>query len=300
MIGQAIADGLMNGAIISLTAIGVSLGMQILQFANFSYSELLSWGAYLALTFSAFATVGAPIGPLSFGWGLVLSAILAGLATGLIALIVDRLVFARLRSRNAHRLTLVFAGFGASLVLRNFILLFWGLDAHYYTRTLQMSVEVLPEIRMLPDQVFVLGLTFVVVAAVHLVLKYTRFGIAMRGMAESPVLAGVCGVQVEHVVRWTWIVSGMLAATAGVLLGLTGQIRPEMGFNLLLPAFAAAILGGTGSLIGAVVGGLVVGLSENLSVLVISAGYEQVIPFVVLMIILAIRPQGLFGQSGGA
>jgi branched-chain amino acid transport system permease protein len=178
-------------------------------------------------------------------------------------------------------------------------LLFWGLDAHYYTRTLQMSVEVLPTIRMLPDQVFVLGLTFVVVAAVHLVLKCTRFGIAMRGMAENPALAAVCGVQVEHVVRWTWIVSGMLAATAGVLLGLTGQIRPEMGFNLLLPAFAAAILGGSGSLIGAVVGGLVVGLAKNLSVLVISAGYEQVIPFAVLMIILAIRPQGLFGNIGG-
>ena len=297
MIGQAIADGFLSGAIIALAAIGVSLGMQILRFANFSHSELLTWGAYIALTFISFATIGSPIGPLSFGWQLLFAIVVAGAGTGLLALIVDWLIFSQLRSQNASNLTMVFAAFGAGLVLRNLLLLIWGLDAHYYTRELQLTVEVLPDVRMLPDQIFVLVLTFVIVVVLHLLLKFTRFGMAMRAMAESPALARVCGIKVESVIRSTWILSGALAAMAGVFLGLTSQIRPEMGVNLLLAVFTAAILGGTGSLIGAVIGGLLIGLAENLSVLVVSAGYKQAVPFLLLILILYIRPQGLFGAS---
>ena len=107
-----------------------------------------------------------------------------------------------------------------------------------------------------------------VVVALHLILRYSRLGMSMRAMAESPALARVCGVKIETVVRWTWVISGVLAAAAGIFSGLTVQLRPEMGFNLLLAIFTAAILGGSGSLFGAVLGGLVVGLAENLSVLV--------------------------------
>ena len=105
----------------------------------------------------------------------------------------------------------------------------------------------------------------------------------MRAMAESPALAQVCGIEVEAVVRLTWIISGALAAFAGVFTGLTPQIHPEIGFNLLLSLFAAAILGGTGSLGGAVVGGFLVGLAENLSLLVISPGYKGAMPFLLLL-----------------
>lgn len=295
MIGQAIADGLLSGAIVGLGAIGVSLGMQILRFANFSHSELLTWGAYLALTFISFVTMGQSIGPFSFGWPLLIAIVLAGLGTGLLAVVVDKLVFSHLRDRKAQSVTMVFAAFGIGLVLRNVLSLIWGFDVKYYTRELQIAVEVLPGVRMLPDQIFVLGLAIVIVIGLHCLLKYTRFGIALRGVAENPALSQVCGVRVEDVVRWTWIVSGVLAAAAGVFLGLTVQLRPEMGFNLLLALFTAAILGGTGSLIGAFVGGLVVGLVENVSVLVISAGYKQVIPFLVMLVIFRFRPQGLFG-----
>jgi branched-chain amino acid transport system permease protein len=164
---------------------------------------------------------------------------------------------------------------------------------------LQIAIEVLPgilpNVRLLPDQLFVLGLTVLVVIGLHLVLRYSRVGVAMRAMAESPALARICGIEVERVMRWTWAVSGALAAAAGVFAGLTVQLRPEMGFNLLLAILTAAILGGTGSLFGAVAGGLVVGLAENLSVLVIPAGYKATIPFLVLLLVLYVRPQGLFG-----
>jgi branched-chain amino acid transport system permease protein len=298
MIGQAIADGLLSGAIIGLGAIGVSLGMQILRFANFSHSELLTWGAYIALTFTTFATTGASIGPFSFGWQLLLAIVVAGVGAAAIALIVDALVFRRLRDRGVQSVTMVFAAFGTGLILRNLVTLIWGTEAHYYTRKLQMAVEVLPGVRMLPDQMFVLGLAVVIVTGLHFFLKYTRFGVAMRGVAENPPLAQVCGVRVESVVWWTWIIGSAIAAAAGVFLGLTVQIRVEMGFNLLLALFTAAILGGSASLVGAFVGGLLVGLIENVSVLVISPGYKQAMPFIVMLVVFYFRPQGLFAGSG--
>ena len=297
MIGQAIADGILTGAIIALGAIGVSFTLQIMRFANFAHSELLTWGAYLALVFVAFAGPGTPTGPLSFGWQLIAAALFAAATTGLVAWVVDSLVFRRLRRRGAHPLTLVFAAFGAALVMRNVVVLIWGHDSYFYTRELQIGVEVLPGVRMLPDQIFILGLALIVVVCLHLFLTYSRTGIAMRAMAESPALAQVCGVEVDAVVRWTWILSGALAALAGVFAGLTPQLHPEVGFNLLLALFAAAILGGTGSLAGAVIGGLIVGLAENLSLLFVSAGYKTAMPFLVLLAVLLVRPQGLFGEK---
>lgn len=297
MIGQAIADGILTGAIIALGAIGVSFTLQIMRFANFAHSELLTWGAYFALVFVAFAGPGTPTGPFSFGWQLIAAAAFAALLTGLVAWAVDHLVFRSLRRRGAHPLTMVFAAFGAALVMRNVVVLIWGHGSHYYTRELQMSVELLPGVRMLPDQIFILALALVVVVCLHGFLTYSRTGMAMRAMAESAPLAQVCGVEVDAVVRWTWILSGALAALAGVFAGLTPQLHPEIGFNLLLALFAAAILGGTGSLVGAVIGGLLVGLAENLSLLFISAGYKTAMPFLVLLLVLLVRPQGLFGEK---
>lgn len=297
MIGQAIADGILTGAIIALGAIGVSFALQIMRFANFAHSELLTWGAYIALTFVAFAGPGTPTGPLSFGWQLIAACLFAAIVTGLLAWLVDVLIFRQMRRRGAHNLSMVFAAFGAALIMRHVVVLIWGHNSYYYTRELQIAVELLPGVRMLPDQIFILLLAVAVVAGLHLFLTYSRIGMAMRAMAESPALARVCGIEVDGVIRWTWILSGALAALAGVFAGLTPQLHPEIGFNLLLALFAAAILGGTGSLAGAVVGGLLVGLAENLPLLFIGAGYKSAMPFLLLLLVLLLRPQGLFGEK---
>ncbi|MDR7223445.1 branched-chain amino acid ABC transporter permease [Aminobacter aminovorans] len=297
MIGQAIADGLLTGGILALGAIGYSLCAHMLKFANFAHAEMLTWGAYMALAVITFLPAGQPIGPFSFGWPLLVAIVVSCIGTGLIAIAADTLVFSRLRKRRANSLTLVFASFGIALILRNLVLFVWGADAHYYGQELQISLEVLPNIRMMPDQVLVLALTVALVVALHLFLKYSRIGVAMRSMAENPALSQVCGIDIAKVVRWTWMLSGALAAIAGVFAGLTVQIRPEMGFNMLLALFTAAILGGTGSLFGAVAGGLIVGLAESLSALVIPTGYKAAVPFGLLLIILYLRPQGLFSRS---
>jgi branched-chain amino acid transport system permease protein len=297
MLMQSLLDGVLTGGIIALGAIGVSLGLQILRFANFAHSELITWGAYLTLVFVGFIGAGSSIGPLTFGWQLLVAMGLAAALTGALAWLVDVLIFRRMRNSGAHALSMVFAGFGAALIMRHIIVLIWGHGTHFYTRDLQIAVEVLPGARLLPDQIFILALTVILVTCLHLYLTKSRTGMAMRAMAESPALARVCGIEVEKVIRWTWMLSGALAAMAGVFLGLSPQLHPEMGFSILLSLFAAAILGGAGSLIGAVVGGLLVGLAENLSVLVVSPGYKSAMPFLLLLLVLFFRPQGIFGDK---
>jgi len=296
MILQALADGVLTGAIVALGAIGVTFTLAIMRFANFAHGELLTWGGYIALVVVTFAGPGTPTGPLSFGWPLLAAALLAAVLTGVVAWALDTLVFRRLRRRGALPLTMVFAAFGAALVMRHLVVLVWGHDSYYYTRELQLAVELLPGVRMLPDQLFILGVAVAAMLALHAFLAWSRTGMAMRAMAESPALAQVCGVEVEAVVRLTWIIAGALAAFAGVFTGLTPQLHPEIGFNLLLSLFAAAIVGGTGSLAGAVVGGFLVGLAENLSLLVINPGYKGAMPFLLLLLVLVARPQGIFGD----
>lgn len=296
MIGQALADGILTGAIIALGAIGVSFTMQIMRFANFAHAELLTWGAYLAWVFISFAGPGTPTGPFSFGWQLLAAAAAAALLTGLLAWAVDRLIFIRMRRRGAPHLTLVFASFGAALVMRHVLILIWGHESRYYTKELQIATEILPGVKVLPDQFFILFAALVIVIALHLYLTYSRTGIAMRACAENPQMAQVCGIEVDTVIRTTWIIGGMLAALAGVFTGLTPQVNPEIGVSLLLALFAAAILGGIGSLPGAVIGGLFVGIAENVTLIVVSPGYKQAMSFLLILLVLLIRPQGIFGE----
>ena len=118
----------------------------------------------------------------------------------------------------------------------------------------------------------------------------------MRAAAESPALAQACGIEVDKVIRNTWLIGGALAALAGVFTGLTPQLNPEIGGSLLLALFAAAVLGGIGSLPGAVLGGLLVGIAENVMLIVVSPGYKQAMSFLLMLLVLLLRPQGLFGQ----
>lgn len=299
MILQHLADGILTGAIVALGAIGLSFSMKILRFANFSHSELLTWGAYFALIFFIFhrwvgEPLGGALGPFSFGLPLILGAVFSAGATAVLAIGLHRLVFARLGTR-AGAMTMVFASFGVALLLRNLVLLIFGPDPIYYNTALQFAIVLPGPVRVMPDQIFLLGLTVAVVIGLHLFMTRTRTGINMRAVSENPDLAAVSGVNTESVIRRVWILGASGAALAGVFYGLTVQLRPELGFGLILPLFAAAILGGVGNLYGAVIGGLVVGLTENLAVMVIPTGYKPAIPFLLILAILYLRPQGIFG-----
>jgi branched-chain amino acid transport system permease protein len=298
---QSIADGLILGATVSLGAIGLTLTYSILRFANFTHGEFISIGAYVALSaLAGFAGIlhgsaADHFGALSFGWPLVAALLLAVVVTGAVALLLDALLFRRLR-RHGSAIALVIASFGASLALRNLLAFGYGPQPEYFTRDLQIAVPLLPGLRVTPDQIFVLVLTAVLVAALHVFLTRTTLGRAMRASAENPTLATLAGIDVRAVVRWTWLIGGGLAAVAGVCLGITVQVRPSMGFDLLLPLFAAAILGGIGSPYGAVIGGLLIGLAESLSVPLVGSEYRQAVGFLVMLAMLLWRPQGLLGE----
>ena len=299
---QLIADGLIVGSVISLGAVGLTLTYSLLRFANFGHGELLTWGAYLTLAFLGLMLAGiemVPLEPFSFGWPLLVALLVALPATAAIALAVDWALFRRL-ARHGSAITLVIASFGAALALRNLVQFIWGTLPEYYTREIQIAIRFVPRdvlggLRITPDQLLVLGLTAASVVALHLFLTYSTLGRAMRATAMNPSLARLAGADVAKVARATWVIGAMLACIAGVFAGLTGQIRPMMGFDLLLPLFAAAILGGIGNVWGAVIGGLIVGLAESFTVPLLGAEYRAAGSFAVLIAILLVRPTGLFG-----
>lgn len=297
---QFIADGLITGAMIGLGAIGVTLTYSILRFANFAHGEFIAWGAYATLALvgalAGLAGGAMPWKPLSFGWPLVL-ALVGGMAiAGVLALALDRVLFSRLRDRGGTIIA-VMASFGASMALRALLEFAFTSSPTYFSRAIQIALPIGLGVRVTPDQIALLAFTALLVGAVHLMLTRTQTGRAMRAVSQNPALARVVGIDVAGVVRITWLAGGALACVAGVMSGLIVQIRPTMGFDLLLPLFAAAILGGIGSVPGAMLGGLVVGLSEAATVQLVGAEWRAAVAFLLLVAVLLVRPTGLFGKA---
>ena len=297
---QFLIDGLVAGAVIGLGAIGVTLTYSILRFANFAHGEFIAWGAYFTLSVAALigmAATGtlAPLPPFSVT-GALLLALPVGLAlTGGLALALDAILFRPLRRRGAA-IVAIMASFGASLALRSLLEALFTSSPAYFTRALQIAKPLGAGLRATPNQLGVIAATAMLVVAVHLFLTRSKAGRAMRAVSENPELARVAGIDVAGVIRLTWLLGGALAGAAGVVVGLLVQIRPFMGFDLLLPLFAAAILGGIGSVPGAVIGGLIVGLSEAAAVAFVGAPWRGAVAFVILIAVLMVRPAGLFGK----
>lgn len=303
---QILIDGVISGALTGLGAIGLSLTYSILRFANFTHGDFLTWGAYMSLSllgglagYLAGPGATAPIGAFSFGWGLMLAVPGGAAAAILLALVVDRLLFARLRRRGADVIIIVMASFGASMTLRSLLEFIYTAKPAYFTRELQIAMEIFPGARATPDQLMTVALAGVLVLALHLFITRTAAGRAMRAVSESPALAEIYGIDVGRVIRLTWITGVGLAAVAGSMSGLLVQIRPYMGFDLLLPLFAAAILGGIGSIPGAMLGGLIIGISESLAVNILGAEWRAAAAFIVLVLVLLLRPAGIFGEGRG-
>ena len=299
---QALMDGLVAGSMIGLGAVGVTLTYSILRFANFAHGEFIAWGAYFALAIAGAlgmlsGGLSTPIGPFSFGWALIVAAILAVALNGGLALLVDQLLFGRLRAQKSTVIIMVMASFGAALTLRSLPEFIFTSQPLYFSRALQIAMPLGLGIRATPDQLLSLGVAAALVVAVHLLLSRTAIGRAMRAVSENPQLAGVAGVEVRKVIRIVWLLGAGLACIAGISAGLLVQIRPQMGLDLLLPLFAAAILGGIGSVPGAMLAGLIVGLSEAFAVQLVGAEWRAAVAFVILVLVLLLRPQGIFGRA---
>ncbi|WP_428528412.1 branched-chain amino acid ABC transporter permease [Roseibium sp.] len=300
---QHLVDGILVGSFLSLGAIGLTMAMHILRFANFSHAELLSIGAYCALVFdkvfeSLLPVLAEKIGPLSMTGALAISIVLSMAITGLSAVLIDRFIFQRVRQKG-EELSMVFASFGMALIIRNIIGLVFGLSAELYSRDIAFAMILSrdPLLLVKPDQVFVLIAALILMFALHLVLSRTTFGFSLRAVAENPNLAQVHGVNLKRMIAAVWIIGGGLGAVAGIFYGLSYQITPVMGRDLVLPIFAATIVGGIGSVYGAVLGGFIVGIASNLALVILPSGYSPSVPFLMILAVLLVRPNGLFGEA---
>jgi branched-chain amino acid transport system permease protein len=298
---QFLADGLIAGATIGLGAIGVTLTYSILGFANFAQGEFISWGCYLAWGLAAAIAALLPssadaIGSLSVGWNVVAASLAAMVIIGVMAVALDAILFRPLRRRGAS-ISAVIASFGVSMALRALLEAVVPSRQAYLSTELQIAIPLMKGLRVTPDQIMLLAAALILVCALTLVITRTDIGRSMRAVSENPALARLAGIDVAHVIRVTWFVGGALACAAGVMLGLLVQIRPSMGAELLLPLFAAAILGGVGSVPGALVGGLIIGLVEAATVQWWGAQWRAAVAFFIVIAVLLLRPTGLFGRS---
>ena len=294
---QYIADGIVNAALIALGAIGLSMTYNVLRFANFAQGEILTAGAYFTLLVVTVLGAGiGTMGPIAFGWPLLVSIVAAIALTGAVVLVVDVLLFAPLRGRNASRITLIMAAFGVSLMGRNLVMLMTGGEPFYYDFYIPRAFALFPGFEVVPDDLAIVAIAGLAFVLLFVLVNRTSMGRQMRAVAENPTLARVSGIDVRAVIRWTWLVGAALATVAGALLGHNTQLRPEMGFDLLLPMFAALILGGATNLYGTILGAFVIGLTEALAVAAGLSGYRAAVTFAVIVLFLILRPQGLLGE----
>jgi branched-chain amino acid transport system permease protein len=299
---ELIVYGIVLGSIIALGAIGLTLLYGILRFAHFAHGDLMTLGAYVVLLFNAdlLPWLGVPelkLGPLSFGGRMLSALVIAMGVTAVVALLIDRLLYEPLRARRSSPVILAMASLGMAFILRSLIYIVWGPQFLFYTQELRPAWALPLEVRLRPDQLFILVLALVLVGLLYLFLQRTTLGKAMRATADNPQLAWVCGIDTRRVTAWTWLLGAALAAAAGVLYGIDAQLRPDMGWSFLLPLFAAVILGGIGSPVGALVGGLILGVVQQVSTAFLLPTYKPAVAFLVLIILLLMRPRGLFGGT---
>ena len=281
--------GVVLGSIYALGAIGVSLTFGILRFANFAHGETMTLGAYFTVTLI-----------LITGWHPLALLPVAMVLTTSVVLGIDRLFYRPLRQSPA--IILLIASFGMMLMVRSVIQFGWGVQLRSLRPgVIQQPYVLLDTLRISPRHVLIIASALALMVLVHLLLTRTKIGKAMRAMADSPELARLTGIETEKVIRATWITGACLATAAGVFLALDTHVETLMGFKILLPLFASAILGGIGSAYGAMVGGLVIGIAEELSTYpwlgdgpLLEPGYKAGVAFAIMVAMLILRPSGLF------
>jgi len=292
--------GIVLGSILTLGAVGLTLIYGIVRFANFAHGDLMTLGAYVTMLFTAqiFPALGITdnrFGSLSFGWIFLLSFIPAILITGGVAVVFDRLVYKRLKDNRVGAVMLAISSLAAAFVIRSLIEILWGTDFHFYTQGLRPMMVLPLGVKLRPDQIFIIATALVLVFVLYIFLQRTKMGKALRAMADNPDLARVSGIPTERMTSLTWMIGGGMTATSGILLGLDSQLRPEMGWVLLLPLFASVILGGIGNPFGALVGAMTLGITQQVSTLFLSPAYKPAVAFFLLILILLVRPEGIFG-----
>lgn len=280
---QQILNGLMLGSVYSLVALGLTLVYGILHIPNFAHGALFMVGAYLS--FMGVVTLGA-------NYWVAMAASAAVVA--LMAVISDRLIFNRLR--NAPPLHDMIAAIGLLLFLEAVVQVVWGAEFRrlpvpypYIVRAFDLTAPA--------QRLIIIGAAFGLMGALYLFLKKTIVGSTIIAMAQNREGAALVGIDATRVSILTFAISGALAAVAATLFAPINLIYPSMGHLVIMKAFVIIILGGMGSIPGAIIGAMIIGFAESLGAFYVSTDYKDLIAFVLLVLILSLRPQGLFTQG---
>ena len=298
---QLIFNGVALGSIIAIGAVGLTLTYGILRLSNFAHGDFMTLGAYLTwLADTNIWKVVESSGEYSPNLQIVVQLIVMFVALILgtfgtvgIMLLAEQLLWKPMRDRRANSTTLIIISIGLALFVRSTILFIWGSSNQAYDVPLFKALDV-GGVKIAVYRLIVLALVAIAVVFLHFLLQNSKIGKAMRAVADNIDLARVSGINVERVVLWTWVITGVLTAFGGGMFGLITAVRPNMGWFLILPMFASVILGGIGNPYGAIAGALIIGVAQELSIPFLGADYKLGVALLIMVIILLFRPQGLF------
>ena len=283
---QLIINGIVAGSGYAMFAVGLTMVYGVFKFINFSHGELITWGAYLGLMFST---------P-PFYLPLYLAAIPALGITVIIGLAQDRFIYRPLRQSNP--VSLLIASIGLSYLMRNAIRLFWGSDFQTFNLPAARGMS-LGDLYITVPQILMITAALFFLATLYLLFTKTILGKSLRAASDNMELADIMGISMTKVTITVWVFASIFAGAGGILLAIDTSMDPMMGMSSLIKAFAAVLLGGAGNVWGALVGGLFIGIAENLSVAVLSPGYKDFISYAIIFTLLLFRPTGIFGIKGG-
>lgn len=285
-------SGLTRGSIYALLALGYTMVYGIIKLINFAHGEIYMIGAFIALIMSGvFSIMGMPTLAI-----LVLASLVALLYSSAYGYTVEKLAYKPLR--RAPRLSVLIGAIGMSLFLQNYVLL--SQTSNFLPFPTMLPELPIPEIVqgiVTSPQIFIFATTAVVMVALTVLIKFTRMGKSMRATSQDRTMATLMGINVNRVISWTFLIGSFTAALGGILISsFIGQINFYIGFVAGIKAFVAAVLGGIGSIPGAVLGSLVLGMAEAFAAGYISSVYEDVFAFLILVLILIFKPSGLLGK----
>lgn len=287
MLAQQLVNGLMLGAAYSLVAIGYSLVFGVLKLIHLAHGEVFMIGAFVGLQMVLLFKVGPVVALLS---ALVGAAILG--------IVLERIAFRPIRARGGTFLAPMVSTIGAGLVLQELATKLFGAEPLGFPPTFEATNFAVGPVQVSSVQLFILAVSIVSMVALHVLVAHTRYGMAMRAVSENTTTARLLGIDVDRVILLTFAVASGLGGVAGVLLGLSfNSISPFMGIDMGIKGMAIMLIGGLGNIYGAMLGGVLLGAVEVLSVAYLASSYRDAFAFALMIIVLLVRPQGLFGSN---
>jgi branched-chain amino acid transport system permease protein len=290
---QQLVNGVTWGSVYALIALGYTMVYGILRLINFAHGDIYMLGAFIGLFASRWLRAGADPSPVKAALVLLASMIVCAL----IGMAIERLAYKPVR--RSPRLSALITAIGVSLLLENGGVLVFGADPKFFPQLIpSRHISLGLGVSLSNQQLIVLVVSIVLMLLLRVLVLYTRVGKAMQAVSHNHMAASLMGIPVDRIITFTFMIGSALAAAAGVLVALQSpKIEPYMGIMPGLKAFVAAVLGGIGNIPGAVVGGLVMGVAEVLVTGYLSPTYRDAIAFVLLIVILLVRPAGIFGKA---